>query len=440
MPGFAPMSRILWLTAFAAIFGLAAAGQAAPSSPSPLPSRSAPAPDFETRIAAVVNDDVITLGDLSSRLRMLMVSSNLPDSPELRKRLEPQVLRTLVDEKLQLQAAKKKNIVATKSELKKALSQLETQNHMKSGQLIDYLKANGIEKSALLDQLTSSIVWAKLLGQLAQSTSPVSDEEIDHEMTRLKEHASDPESRVAEIFLAVDRPSQDQQVHDLAERLIDQMRQGARFSAIAQQFSQSPTAAVGGDIGWVRPQQLPPMLAKAVAQMHPGELSPPIRAPAGYYLLLVLDRRTGTSGSEADTTIDIVQVVFAIPLQASQAQRDAAIAQAQSIRAAATSCPEMLKIGKERAPQLSSEGKLRLTQIAPALRQLVMGLPIGQPSQPIAQKNGVGIIMVCQRSAPGATLPKRDEVYNLMMRQRLDIIARRYMRDLREAAFVDVRV
>lgn len=436
------MSTARWFAALALVFAGFGSAVAAPTSRSPLPQppEGSPAPAFQTRIAAVVNDDVITLGDLMSRLRMVMVSSNLPDTPEMQKRLEPQVLRTLVDEKLQLQAAKKENIVATKPELKKALAELEEQNHMKPGQLMDYLKAHGIEKSALLDQLTASIVWAKLVRRLAQRTSPVTDEEVDHEISRMKEHASDPESRVAEIFLAVDTPSQDQQVRDLAERLTDQMRQGARFSAIAQQFSQSPTAAVGGDIGWVRPQQLPAELAKTVAQMHPGELSPPIRTPAGYYLLLLLDRRTGTSGSEAETTVDLVQVVFPLPPEPSPATRAAAIAEAQSVRAAATSCPEMLKIGKEKAPQLSSEGKLHLTQIAPPMRPLIMSLPIGQPSQPILQKNGVGVVMVCQRSVPGKELPNHAEVYNMMMRQRLDIVARRYMRDLREAAFVDVRV
>jgi peptidyl-prolyl cis-trans isomerase SurA len=437
------MSTARWLAALVLFFaGFGNVGMAAPASATALPQRlgAEPAPTFDTRIAAVVNDDVITLGDLNSRLRMVMVSSNLPDTPEMEKRLEPQVLRTLVDEKLKMQAAKKQNIVATKAELKKALTQVEAQNHMQPGQLIAFLKSHGIERSALYDQLDSSIVWAKLVRQLAQQTSPVTDEEIDHEMKRLQEHASDPESRVAEIFLAVDTPSQDSQVHDLAERLIDQMRRGARFSAIAQQFSQSPTAAVGGDLGWVRPQQLPSKLAKAVAQMHPGELSQPIRTPAGYYLLLILDRRTGSLGSEADTTIDIVQVVFPLPPQSSPAARAAAVAQAESVKAAAASCPDMLKIGKERAPQLSSEGKLRLTQIAPAMRKIVMSLPIGQPSEPIVQRNGVGVIMVCQRNVPGTTLPTRTQVYDMLMRQRLDIVARRYMRDLREAAFVDVRV
>ena len=81
----------------------------------------------------------------------------------------------------------------------------------------------------------------------------------------------------------VDNPEQDEEVHRFADRLYDQLHQGANFSAVAQQFSQSATAAVGGDIGWVRADQLSPELGKAVAQMRPGELSPPIRAGAGYY-------------------------------------------------------------------------------------------------------------------------------------------------------------
>ena len=73
------------------------------------------APDM--RIAAVVNDEVISLLDLVSRLRMVLMSSNIPDSAEARHRTESQVLRLLVDEKLQLQEAKKQNIVATDDEI-----------------------------------------------------------------------------------------------------------------------------------------------------------------------------------------------------------------------------------------------------------------------------------------------------------------------------------
>src|SRR6202158_3748670 len=256
----------------------------------------APAGPPEMQIAAVVNDEVISMFDLVSRMRMVMFSPSIADTPEMRQRLGAQVLHSLIDEKLELQEAKRQNVTATDSEVNNGLQQIEKQNNMKSGQLNEFMKARGIDRGALVDQLTASIVWAKLVRRQAVQTASISDDEIDTAQKRPKEHAGEPQSRVAEIFLAVDNPAQDEEVRRVAERLSQQMKQGARFSAVATQFSQSATAAVGGDIGWVRPDQLPPELAKAAAQLKPGELSPPIRTAGGYYLMLVIDRRTGASG------------------------------------------------------------------------------------------------------------------------------------------------
>ncbi|MBV9150700.1 MAG: peptidylprolyl isomerase [Alphaproteobacteria bacterium] len=413
-------------------------GQNAPAQP---PPGQQPGGSPETTIAAVVNDDVITVFDVLSRVRMIMVSSNIPDTPEMRQRLAPQVLRGLIDEKLQLQEAKKQNITVTEAELNKGIEQIEKQNNMKPGQLNDFLHARGIDRGALVDQLTASLVWAKLVKREAAQATAISDDEIDDAMKRLKEHAGEPESRVAEIFLAVDNPAQEEQVHQLAERLSAQMKQGARFSAVARQFSQSASAAVGGDIGYMRADQLPPELAKTAATLRPGELSAPIRSGGGYYLLLVLDRRTGAvTGSGQEPTFDIVQVVFPFPQQASEAARRHAMEEAESVRAVAKDCPTMLKIGKERAPELSSEGKLAASQIAPEMRKVIETMPTGQVSQPIVQKNGVGVIMICDKST-GASPGKvgRDDVAETIMRQRIDTLSRRYMRDLRRTAYVDLR-
>jgi peptidyl-prolyl cis-trans isomerase SurA len=415
-----------------------------------LPGRGSPAPaagpetgqGTETRIAAVVNDEVISVADLNSRLKMVMLSSNLADSPETRQHIANQVLRTVVDEKLQMQEAKRQNISATEDEINKAIAQIAKQNNMQPEQLDQVLKANGIERSALIDQLTASIVWSKLVRRLLSQTSVVSDEEIDYALKRAKESSNEPQSRVAEIFLAVDNPQQEEEVRRLAERLTEQMKQGARFSAVAQQFSKSATAAVGGDIGWVRPDQLSPDLGKAVAEMRPGELSPPIRTPGGYYLLLVLDRRSGRSGGAEDNLLHLVQIVFPLPPQANDTARRSAIAEAQSAKTVAKNCEELLKIGKEKgSPQLSSEGRLRADQISPGMRNLVLALEPGQASQPIVQKNGVGVIMMCEKPVSSTpTVPTREEISETLMRQRLDTLARRYMRDLRRTAFVDVRV
>ena len=441
------MTMISWLAilliGMAGFSNIAMPAPAHRGTPQATPAQPQGNPNAEIRIAAVVNDEVISVADLRSRVKMVMLSSNFPDSPEIQQRITAQVLRTIVDEKLQMQEAKRQNVTATEDEINKGIAQIEKQNNMQSGQLDAVLKAHGIDRGSLVDQITASIVWAKLVRRLVAQSNVISDEEIDDASKRIKETANEPQSRVAEIFLAVDNPQQDDEMRRLAERLTEQMKQGARFSAVAQQFSQSATAAVGGDLGWLRPEQLSPELAKAVAQMRPGELSPPIRSGAGYYLMLVLDRRNGRSAPTADETmLHLVQIVFPLPPQASEGMRRAALVEAQNAKSTAKNCEEMLKIGKEKgSAQLSSEGRLRSSQIAPAVRNIVEALDVGQASQPIVQKNGVGVIMVCEKAAPNnAALPTREEIASQLGRQRAENIARRYLRDLRRTAFVDVRV
>ena len=432
---------LLALAVVCIVIAPARSAHTAPARPTTPPN--APQGGPETRIAAVVNDEVISVFDLVSRLRMVLLSSNIPDTAEARQRVEAQVLRALVDEKLELQEAKKQNVVATDEEVNTALAQIEKQNNMQTGQLTEFLKSRGIDHGSLISQVTASIVWAKLVRRQASQTVEISDEDVDDAMKRLKEHSSEPQTHVAEIFLAVDNPSQDAEIRATAEKLVGQMKQGARFSAIAQQFSQSATAAVGGDMGWLRPDQLSPDLAAAVGPLKAGELSPPVRTGGGYYLLLVLDKRgAGSGGGNADTVYDVVQVVFPLPPQANDVMKRAAAAEATSIRSSAKNCADMLRLGKEKAPQLSSEGKVNASTITPQMRDLLNKLSVNEASQPILQRNGMGVVMLCSKGTQTAKTgdPTREEVFDSLLRQKLDTVSRRYLRDLRRAAFVDVRV
>jgi peptidyl-prolyl cis-trans isomerase SurA len=171
-------------------------------------------------------------------------------------------------------------------------------------------------------------------------------------------------------------------------------------------------------------------------------LSTPVRTNNGYYLLLVIDRRNGnTSSAPQETLYDVVQIVFPLPAQANEAAKRAAAAQAQSLRGAKT-CPDLLKAGKEKVPQTSTEGKVGSSTLAPQLRDLITKLGIGQVSEPILQRGGVGVIMVCSKEASTGKKgsASREEVFESLLRQKLDTVSRRYLRDLRRAAYVDVRV
>lgn len=393
----------------------------------------------ETRIAAVVNDDIVTDGDLAAQIRLVEMSSNIPDTPENRKRLVPQVLRTLVDQKLQLQEAKRIGVSVPQADIDHALGNIEQHNNVPKGGLDEFLKDRGLSRSAIVNQITASFAFSKVVQNRVSQDVQVSDDEVNDAMKRIQADIGKPQSRVSEIFLGVDNPSLEDEVRQLADRLIAQIRGGANFSAVAQQFSQSPSAAVGGDIGWVTPSELSPRLAEAIAKMDPGQMSYPIRTPAGFYVLYLMERRTFGTENPDQITLSLDEVVFPLPQSVTPEERQKAEADALRVSNEAKSCGEMAKIGAERAPQLSRQiPQVRASDLPPELKPQILALKVAEASKPMALAGGVGVVMVCQRKDPPG-LPSRDELTDTIARERLDALARRYMRDLRRGAFVDIR-
>lgn len=393
-----------------------------------------------TRIVAVVNNDIVTADDIDARMNLIMRTSGIPDTPQNRQQLASRVLQTLIDEKIEMQEAARFKVSVDKNEINKALSNIEVRNNMPKGGLDDYLKRLGIDRRSLVDQITASLTWNKVVQSRYASDVSVSDAEVNDEIARIKADIGKPQSHMAEIFLAVDNPTQDAEVKALADRLINQIRSGANFAALAQQFSQSPTAATGGDIGWVTPTQFGPPLDEAIAKMNPGQISYPIRTPAGYYILLLIDRRTPGQSSVDDTQLGLVEVVFPLAPGATPADQQRVTAQAQHVADTAKSCGEMAKIAREEAPQLSTQTpNVRAGDLAPDLRATVLALKVGEASKPLPARGGIGVVMVCQRTDPASPVPGYDQVYDQIMRQRMDQMARRYLRDLRRNAYVDIR-
>jgi peptidyl-prolyl cis-trans isomerase SurA len=398
---------------------------------------TAPVAAQETRIAAVVNDDIVSLNDLSNRMLLVMRSSGMEETKQNRDRIASQVLRSLIDERLQMQEAKTRNVKVSDDEVDKALERIEQNNRMAKGALTEFLEKAGIPRAALVDQITAALAWSKLVRNRFSQDIQISDEDITETLARVKEHADVPQNRVSEIFLAVDNPAQDGEVKQLSDRLIEQIRSGVRFDAIARQFSQSPTAAVGGDLGWVTPQELPPALGDAVQKMKPGEMSYPIRSGGGYYLVYLLDRRIIGQPDPALVELSLVQVVLPSSGGAGDQQ---ALSAAQQISETAKSCGELAKVGRERAPQTSREiPEIKAGELPVAIRDAVLKLAVAEASKPLQLPGGVAVVMVCQRKDPPGGLPTREEISESLARERLDTLARRYLRDLRRGAYVDIR-
>jgi peptidyl-prolyl cis-trans isomerase SurA len=400
-----------------------------------------PALAQDVRIAAVVNDGVITSDDLDSRIVLLLRSSGIQDSPDNRKRMAPRVLRTLIDEKLESQEAKRQKILVAKDEVDATLARLEKQNNLPKGGLEKFLQNLGIPKASLIDQVTASLTWHKLIdARLAQEVN-VSDQEVNDAYKLLTQSEGTPQSNVSEIFLAVDNPTQDEEVKRLADKLEQQLHAGSNFASIAQQFSQSPTAADGGSLGWITPREINPDLAKALDALKPGEVSEPIRAGGGYYILGLLERRLPGQADPNDTVVSVVEAGAPVPPNAPPEFRQRLAVALQEITRAGTSCQAFAAAAhKVGLPFVREASDVKVNTLAPGVRHITLDLTLGQVSKPFAVQGGVGLVMLCNRKNGQAPKPPTlDEVRYSVERQHLDVLARRYLSDLRRDAYVDIR-
>ncbi|HXQ66869.1 MAG TPA: peptidylprolyl isomerase [Alphaproteobacteria bacterium] len=393
------------------------------------------------RIAAVVNDQVVSMFDLAGRIRLTIVSSGLEDSPEIRTRLAPQILRTLIDEALEVQEAKRLNITVNSAEIEQAMARIAKQNDMTDTQFSNFLKQSGIPLSTLVAQIRAGLSWSKIVAEKIRPSIEIGDDQVQEYLDRLKASKDKPEYRLQEIFLAVDTPQQEDDVRRTAERLSEQIKRGANFTAVARQFSQSATAAVGGDLGWVEEGALEPEIQRAVDQLKVGEISAPIRTVSGFHLILLREKRQSGAAAADTSTLKIEHLFIPGPPNATPEDLTALRSLAQTVSDNAASCPDFASLRKQ-LPDAKTVIPETVTanDLAPAIRAVASKLAVGKASEPITLNNGVFVMMICSREgASEGGLPGAEDVRNRLGQEKLDLLTRRYLRDMRTAAFIDLR-
>jgi len=394
------------------------------------------------RIAAIVNETVISVFDLETRINMALSSSNLQNDTEVRQRLAGPVLRNLIDEALQIQEAERQGIRVSEQDIARALVQIEENNGLESGGLPAYLGRLGVAASTVESQVRAQIAWGKFINQRIRPTIDISEEEIDEEMARIEANRGRPEYLVSQISLYFDAQSTESDVLETARSLIQQVRSGAKFAAVAAQFSQGSMARNGGDLGWIHEGESRPQFDEVLAAMEVGSVSEPIKLLDGVHILALREKRTDASAVDlGEIQVYLTQILM--PSEADEPAEAAAqrLQVAQTIANDVTGCEAFNQRGAEVEGSLSGDiGWVRLSDLPIEFRDTAATLEIETPGEPITTATGVHVLMVCERRDPNAEIDMRDVIYEQISTRRLAILERRLLRDLRRAAFVDLRV
>ena len=177
-----------------------------------------------------------------------------------------------------------------------------------------YLARIGSSPASLKRQIRGELSWQRLLRRNVQPFINVSDEEVNEVLERLRAAKGTEEYRLGEIYLAA-TPETTQTVGDNARRIVEQLRQGGSFVAYARQYSQASTAAVGGDLGWIRLAQLPGELATVARELSPGQLVGPVEVTGGYSILYLIDKRQVLTADPRDAILSAEANIARFPGQ-----------------------------------------------------------------------------------------------------------------------------
>jgi peptidyl-prolyl cis-trans isomerase SurA len=297
------------------------------------------------------------------------------------------------------------------------------------------LEGRGIIPAAFREQIRSQLTWNTLVARRLRPGVEVSEDEVEEIVRRITASRGLKQRRVSEIFLTVDTALQADEILGNAQRLFEQLRGGANFPALARQFSEAASAARGGELGWIQEGQLPKELDAALAKMRPGMLSLPIRSLSGFHILLLHDER---QTSLDEVTIRLKQIVFERPEDAGEDQKRAVADRAIAARGRIDGCAGLDELAAEiGSPGSGDLGTLKPGDLPPQVRDVVLSLPIGQASAIMEIPGSLRILIVCERTDIGVD---RDKIRDRLSAQQLDMLARRYMRDLRRRANVDKRL
>jgi peptidyl-prolyl cis-trans isomerase SurA len=391
------------------------------------------------KATALVNGDVITQTDVDQRLALLAIANGGKIPEGEMDSLRQQVLRNLIDETLEIQSAKAEKIEWKTSDIDKTVERVAGNVKKTPDQLASFLESNGSSIKSLRRQIEGEIAWQRLQNAKIENGVSVGDDEVKAVLNKLNASKGTEEYHVGEIYLS-STPDTQAQTMATANQILQQLKNGASFAGYARQYSVASTAAVGGDLGWVRPEQLPTPLADTIRQMGPGSISNPIPNSGGVSILAVVDTRKILTRDPRDAVLSLKQVSISFPKGTTREVAEPIVARFGEAARSVGGCGGADKIATEFHGEIVQQDGVKMRDLPPALQQMMMQMQVGQATQPFGSLDeGVRTLVICGRDEVDPSAPSYDEVYSQLNEERVNNRARRYLRDLRRDAIIEFR-
>ncbi|SEI72388.1 periplasmic chaperone for outer membrane proteins SurA [Sphingobium sp. AP50] len=390
------------------------------------------------KATAIVNGRIITGTDVDQRLALIITANGGKVADDEKERLRVQVLRNLIDETLQIQEAAANDIKIDPAEVNQSYERVASNFRQSPAQFDGYLREKGSSAASIKRQIEGELAWSRLQRRNIQPFVNVSEEEVKSVVDRLNAAKGADEFRLGEIYLSA-TPENREQIVANARNIIEQIQKGGSFQAYARQFSEASTAAVGGDLGWIKPGQLPSELATAAADMQVGQIAGPIETVGGVSIIYVMDKRKVLTADPRDSLLSLKQLSVLFPQGTT---KEAASSKAAAFAAAVKEikgCGQANEIGGKIGADVVDNDNVKIRDLPPQLQDILLNLQVGETTPPFGSiTDGVRVLVVCGRDDPAsANAPNPDQIMAQLEEERVNKRARIYLRDLRRDAIIE---
>lgn len=393
------------------------------------------------RATARVNGNIITGTDVDHRVALIVASNETVIPPEQMQSLRLQVLRSLIDETLQVQEAVAQEMEVTTEEVNESYASFALEQFNRTPEQMDtYLNSIGASPRTMKRQIQGQLAWERLLRRNVTPFINVSAEEVNELLAQMRASRGQYEYRIGEIFLSANATTRDQ-VRANAQQIMNLLRQGGSFVAAAQTYSEASSKVTGGDLGWLRLERLQnPTMEGAVRDMVPGQLVGPLEIPGGYSLLYLIDRRQIGMADPRDAVLSLKQVSIEFAPGTSETEAQLRAEQFATAVGQIQGCGDADARAAAIGATVQENDQMSARDLPDALQNLLLRMNVGESTPPFGDlQNGVRVLVLCGRDDPPSQGqdPQFDELMNSLEQERINRRAQSYLRDLRRDAVID---
>jgi peptidyl-prolyl cis-trans isomerase SurA len=400
-------------------------------------------------IVALVNSEPITNNEVRARLlrveqQITQQGAAMPPRAELAR----EVLEQLVSERTQIQQAKELGIQVDEATLAQAEESIAAQNQMSLADFRRRIASEGVDANRLRSDLRNQILLQRLREREVESRVQTSEADIDgyiREQTA-STALSELELNLAHVLVLVPEGTSDTRMKELqarAQQVADRARAGGDFAALAREFSDAPEKINGGEFGLRPADRLPELFVNATRALGVGSVAGPLRSPAGFHVLKMLEKRQARLPDTFVTQTRARHILLRVtPQLSAQAAAEQLDGYRQQIVQGKASFADLAREHSQdgSAPEGGDLGWASPGQFVPEFEQVMNSLQPGEISPPLASRFGVHLIQVIERRNQPLTQREQRDMIRAVLREKKGAEALvTWLQDLRGRAFVEYR-